>query len=298
MMTWLSPGISRFCCLLLVPAMSFFAFGVIWIKINQCHLVRLRGRLDVVINKFVIFIVIDLVLILRYNVHGREDVQGVIYSSLYVLEVNFITKLPIELQNFVGNDSARRHRMLPHAKKDRSAQKYELFIFFCLLAFSGIFPRRPLPQGNTALRVTDLRVKSARIRPVIVRAFWINHFRSGSPRNLKTESKSTRRRPRHRSVAVAQNLCGILIFIECLLLRLGWFLWVWLMAARIRLFAKIIQSLRQRYGIYRIGALPWRSLSKRWKPSWIWSELILFWGRWLIQQRIISHIRVCEYRIN
>ena len=58
---------------------------------------RRRIRQDLVINELVALVVHDVVLVLVNHVHRREDVEGIVDASLYVLEFDFVTESSVEL---------------------------------------------------------------------------------------------------------------------------------------------------------------------------------------------------------
>ena len=76
-----------------------------------------------IINILIVVVVYDVILVLLDDSHSVENIQGVVYSSLHILEVYFmacLNEVLVHLQNFIGNLSASHHRPLSHFLKDRS----------------------------------------------------------------------------------------------------------------------------------------------------------------------------------
>ena len=89
-----------------------------------------RSRLNIIINKLVIFVVINLIFVFLYYFHCIKNIQSIINTSLNILKIDFIAKLFIQFLYLIRNHSPRRQLLLPDTNQHRSAQKHKLFIFF------------------------------------------------------------------------------------------------------------------------------------------------------------------------
>ena len=49
--------------------------------------------LDVVVNEYVLFVVENVVLVLENDLHGRKNVESIVYAPLDVLELNTVAQL-------------------------------------------------------------------------------------------------------------------------------------------------------------------------------------------------------------
>ena len=77
-------------------------------------------------------VVYDVVFVLLDNLHGTQHVEGVVHTSLHVLEVDFLTvlfssqsvqptywtKLLVDFQNLVCDLRSRDHGLVPHFLQD------------------------------------------------------------------------------------------------------------------------------------------------------------------------------------
>lgn len=69
------------------------------------------------LDVLIIVIVNDIIFVLSDNIHGTEDVERVIHSSLHVLEIDFlpyVDEVLIHLKNLVSDLCTGDHRPLSH----------------------------------------------------------------------------------------------------------------------------------------------------------------------------------------
>ena len=89
----------------------------------SCGLLTLgwsRVRLHIIVNVDVVLVVNDGVLHLADDVHGRQHIQSIVYSSLHVLELHFVTELLVQLKNLICYFSACGHGILSDALQNGS----------------------------------------------------------------------------------------------------------------------------------------------------------------------------------
>lgn len=91
-----------------------------------------RTGFDGIIDKLVVLIVPNEVLLLRDHLHGREHVEGIVNAPLHVLEVHLVAKALVELLDLVGYLCASRRRFGANAGQDGPTQEYKLLVLLFL----------------------------------------------------------------------------------------------------------------------------------------------------------------------
>ena len=99
--------------------------------------------LDIIINKLVILIIINLIFVFLYYFHCIKNIQSIINTSLNIFKIDFIAKLFIQFLYLIRDHSPSRQLLFSDTSQHRSTQKHKLFIFFltifrkCLILVLG-----------------------------------------------------------------------------------------------------------------------------------------------------------------
>lgn len=86
--------------------------------------------LDVVVNEGVILVIENVVFVLENDLHGRKNVESVIYAPLHILELDTVAQLFIQLENLVRYFGSRGHRIFANTFQNGSAQENKLLVLF------------------------------------------------------------------------------------------------------------------------------------------------------------------------
>ena len=76
-------------------------FLMLWSAYSRLCQCWRRIRKNEIINKFIIFVISYKIFFFNNNFHSRKHIQRIIYSSLHIFEINFITKSLIKLKNLI-----------------------------------------------------------------------------------------------------------------------------------------------------------------------------------------------------
>ena len=114
----------------------------------------------------VFVIVDDVVLVLADDVHGAQDIQRIVNSSLHIFEIDllahlqfyssyllqknaYLAKLFVHLQDFICDLRTSNHRSFAHLLKHGLRQKHKLLILLLII----VQIKRVLKSAEVVLRV-------------------------------------------------------------------------------------------------------------------------------------------------
>jgi len=86
-------------------------------------------REDLVVNELIVFVVCNLVLCFLDNVHCGQNIEGIVYPTLHILEVDLLAESFVKLKDLVSDLSAGSVRVGSYSGENRSAEEHKFLVF-------------------------------------------------------------------------------------------------------------------------------------------------------------------------